>query len=512
MKNQLIKTFLLTLLVVGALVGLFFLPRFTIGDTTLRRVNILGDVERRDSLGRIAAEVEADANDGIAPEAVIDSSAVRVARMNYKDNVPEGMVPIEDFADPSGVNREMDKFYEALDHASQRPVRIAYYGDSFVEGDILTADLREMFQQRYGGNGVGFVDIGHVADGFRISVKHSHKGWAEHHANDKKGSGYKGELAGISGNYFLPSGTGVNTLTCSTQYGAAHLAKADVATIYYVAGSNLSLTASIDGGDPRVIHGSANMPAASEPTYDTVYEPTDSTDSTGHPIMRAVKVQREPAGASTSELSGGEIRAERISGPLTSIEMKAHGNGRFFGIALDGKSGVCVDNFSMRSSNGVYLSGIPSATLSQFNKLRPYDLIVLHFGLNVASPKVKDYSAYARQMGEVVDHFRHAFPGASILVVSCSDRGKRGNDGQIHTMPGITELGAYQRRLASDHRVAFWNLYEGMGGDGSIGTMKENKQANLDYTHINRAGGKYVAQILFDVLMNGKKNYDQRMK
>ena len=40
-----------------------------------------------------------------------------------------------------------------------RPVRIAYFGDSFIEADILTADLREMLQQKYGGCGVGFVDV-----------------------------------------------------------------------------------------------------------------------------------------------------------------------------------------------------------------------------------------------------------------------------------------------------------------------------------------------------------------
>ncbi len=33
----------------------------------------------------------------------------------------------------------------------KRPVRIAYFGDSFIEADIFTADLREMLQQEFGG-------------------------------------------------------------------------------------------------------------------------------------------------------------------------------------------------------------------------------------------------------------------------------------------------------------------------------------------------------------------------
>ena len=40
--------------------------------------------------------------------------------------------------------------------------------------------------------------------------------------------------------------------------------------------------------------------------------------------------------------------------------------------------------------------------------------------------------------------------------------------------------------------------------------MVTHKQANLDYTHINFAGGKKLARILYDVLMNGKENYDKR--
>ena len=40
--------------------------------------------------------------------------------------------------------------------------------------------------------------------------------------------------------------------------------------------------------------------------------------------------------------------------------------------------------------------------------------------------------------------------------------------------------------------------------------MAEKKQANLDYTHINFVGGRHIAGLLFDVLMNGKTNYDNR--
>ena len=55
----------------------------------------------------------------------------------------------------------MTPFYEALNRVSStdsddKQVRIAVFGDSFIEADIFTADLREMLQKQFGGCGVGF--------------------------------------------------------------------------------------------------------------------------------------------------------------------------------------------------------------------------------------------------------------------------------------------------------------------------------------------------------------------
>ena len=170
MKNKNWQTFVLTLLIVSALIGLFYLPRLTVCGTDLRRVNILSDVQRRDAQGRILAEVVADSLDGIV-EQRLDSSAVEVKQLAYEDSIPEGMVAIEDYADVEGLHREMDRFYAALDESRTRPVRIAYFGDSYIEGDILTDKLRQLLQERYGGSGVGYVPMTSDSPGFRRSVR-----------------------------------------------------------------------------------------------------------------------------------------------------------------------------------------------------------------------------------------------------------------------------------------------------------------------------------------------------
>ncbi len=509
MKNQLNKTFWLTLMVVAALLALFYIPRISVGDTMLRRVNILSDVQKRDDAGRIVAEVKADSEEGIVEE-VMDSTAVQVEKLNYEDQVPEGMVAIEDFADPSGIHREMDHFYAALNQAGSRPVRIAYYGDSFIEGDIFTADLRELLQQRFGGQGVGWVDITHIASGFRQTIRTNSSGWASHHNNEAKS--YNSQLAGVNGHYFVPANTGRFTLTCQKNVYGDHLGSARVATVYYSAGSNLNMTVSLNGEDPQVVRGGGAMPANPEPTYETIYQTVDSVTAEGDTmkVVREVRVKHEQQISEGAQSSVSGVQAERFTGPINSFTLTASGSGRFYGVALDGAQGVSVDNFSSRGSAGYFLANIPEETMRQFAQVRPYDLIVIHYGLNVANAKQTNYSGFNNQIGKAIRKMKACYPNASILVVSISDRDQRGSDGQLHTMRGVTELRDYQRKLANDEHIAFWNLYDAMGGDGAMARMKENKQANLDYTHINFAGGKHVAKILFDVLMNGKENYDRR--
>lgn len=83
----------------------------------------------------------------------------------------------------------MKHFYEALSKVKtmKRPVRIAYFGDSFIEADIFTADLREMLQQEFGGCGVGYVPVTSSISGYRPTVRHTFGGWSSHSSNDSVG-------------------------------------------------------------------------------------------------------------------------------------------------------------------------------------------------------------------------------------------------------------------------------------------------------------------------------------
>ena len=522
MHNNTWKPFVLTLLVIAALLALFYVPRFSLFNHEMRRVNLLSDIQHIGQDGRVLAEVRADSVDGYV-EQTLDTSAVQVKHVAYVDSVPEGMTAIEDFGQSESADnplRQMNHFYAALSEAASRPVRIAYFGDSYIEGDILTAPLRDKLQAVFGGQGVGFVDIDSETAGFRTTVKAKAKGWIAHNANDEKGRGFKKDLQGINGRYYIPTATATMELRTATGKMAARFGQAEVATVYYTAGDGMQLQASINGEPLQPLSSIGGTPDVSEEVrtvktmhIDTVYTvQPDSQHPHGEYTLDTTYTEHESI-VSVAQQEQGTITHQTLQGTINQFNLSVtSGQGsRFYGVALDGKTGIALDNYSMRASNGWKLMDIPQETLKAFGRQRPYDLIVLQYGLNVANSKQVDYNWYVRRMKQCIEYLKTAFPHTSILVVSVGDRDERGADGQFHTMRGIHELVQFQRKMAADTHVAFWNLYEAMGGDGSLAAMVEKHQANLDYTHINFAGGRHLATLLYDVLMNGKENYDKRI-
>lgn len=446
--NQPFRTFLLVAMVVAILLAMQCLPKLRIGNIELRRVDMLSDVRgnaaidgylQSDEMALLAAAV-GDSVDGRA-SLVLDSLTM------------SGMV-LADFS--GGEGGGLDHFFSQLRQADalDRPVRIAYFGDSFIEGDILTCDLREMFQDAFGGAGVGWVDCGSRISGFRQTVRHQFSGLTEYEVVQRP---FVHSCEGIAERYFTAAEGARITLSGSKQ--RQHIDAWQQATLYLRTDHGVRVTA-IAGSDTLVDHldGSRTLRSV------TLYQPS----------MSRVSYRFDHIGAGTL----------------------------LYGVALESPRGVILDNFSMRGSSGTPLAQIPMSTLRAFARQRPYDLIVLHFGLNVASAKSHPsvYHGYVSQMGVAIDHLRAAFPEASILVVSMPDRDQR-TDAGLLTMRGVEALVACQQLMAREHGVAFFNLFQAMGGRESMKQLVDRGLANKDYTHLSFAGGRHLARLIFESLM-----------
>ena len=164
------------LALIAVLGAVSFIPPQSLGGVKLRRANILSDIlsfedaaaeaaepalfdedDFHVDMAQVARRIEAErieADTAPRPVQTIFEWLLRQDSSGRRAVVPDtvrlnpALVAIEQFA-PADSGR-LRAFYDTLLYA-RRPVRIAVLGDSFIEGDILTADLREKLQQDYGG-------------------------------------------------------------------------------------------------------------------------------------------------------------------------------------------------------------------------------------------------------------------------------------------------------------------------------------------------------------------------
>jgi len=103
-----------------------------------------------------------------------------------------------------GNTKQLAYFYNELKSAKTNGVRVAHFGDSAIEGDLITSDIREALQSRFSGNGVGWLGIVSQDITFRLTTKHSFSDNWESAALYT--SNPKGLPLGISGEIAIPKG------------------------------------------------------------------------------------------------------------------------------------------------------------------------------------------------------------------------------------------------------------------------------------------------------------------
>ena len=201
LKNSTLRAWFLTLFVTMGIIGAGFIPAAEIFGITLQPVDILSDIkEPSEGAVEYDADIErlemelaalAEVSDTIAIDTLPELPPVRYEWLvgewaSYERRVPtidllkpdttRHIIAIEDF-DTLSTTR-FERLVEKL--ASGEDVRIAFMGDSFVEGDILTSDLRSELQQSFGGRGVDFVPCDIPFATARRSVKRSASGWSSY--------------------------------------------------------------------------------------------------------------------------------------------------------------------------------------------------------------------------------------------------------------------------------------------------------------------------------------------
>lgn len=454
-------------------IGMYFLPAEVAG-IPLKSSDILSElrVETPQDGDMLVADGEGDIEEDEAPKRVEDASArikadsirnVRKRDSIYSILVAERAkvdtaVVAENvlFEDFSPGHTGLKSIFEALRRRGQmdKPIYIAALGDSFIEGDIFTLDVRRLLQQRYGGGGVGWMPMYSQVSGYRQGVKQRSKGWKETTILNKS----KSPLP-LSGRLFRAQGQASVEYTLDESPVAGN----SVTRLYYAAKDELNVR----------------------------YTAGDST-------MNITLPAADPIGEYTFPISSDKVGF--------SVQSDAEA-ATFFGMSLETDQGVVLDNYSLRGNSGIPLGSLDADMGSSLNADRPYHLIILQYGLNVASAKQKNYRSYGNTMIKVVRRLQELFPQASILIMGISDRGVRVS-GQFVTMPSIPDFIAEQRRVAQETGVVFWDTYAAMQSLGGINGFVSKGWAAKDYTHMSFKGGRRLAEEMLKAFDFEDKYYE----
>ncbi len=357
------------------------------------------------------------------------------------------IVSIEDFDTLEYTH--FDRFIDKL--ANGEDVRIAFMGDSFIEGDILTSDLRAALQEKFGGRGVGFVACDIPFATVRKSVKRTSSGWTAYSVMKTKSMPENAkDMFFVSG--YLASG------------------KAGATTVWRSTNDSPTLDSCTR----------ARVLLYSRDSSRVTIELNDS-------LSRSFDIEAADC-----------LREIYVEAPVSSVRIKVdRGNILCYGASLEGDGGVVVDNFSVRSNNGHAIFGTNAKINRQADDMLHYDLVVLQYGLNIMQKGQRGYSRYRDQLRDMIAYAERCFPNAAILVMGVSDRWVKNEEtSKYEPIGSVDALTSYQRAAADSCGVAFWNTSKAMAQLGGMPKFVANGWAAKDYTHINFNGGKRIANEL----------------
>ena len=370
-------------------------------------------------------------------------------------------MPTEDnLREPSGA---LDAFYRSLQRTeSGRGVtRILHYGDSPVTADSITADMRSLLQQRFGDAGHGFVLVS--------------KPWAwyGHRGVELKGAGWRIQPA-TQGERAKDGLHGLGGVAFEGGPGARSTIRLESEPAWV----EVSYLARPGGGAFSLHSG--------EQTVGTVQTEAEQTQPAW---------SRFPLPPHARELA---------------VQVDS-GTVRLFGLSFEAnRSGVIYNSLGLNGGQVQVIVRFFDAAhwTAQLQHQRP-DLVILNYGTNESVyPKYLD-TYYAGELRSVIQRVQAAVPHASILVMGPMDRGQRGEDGSIITMPTVPHVVEIQSRVAGETGCAFFNTFAAMGGEGTMGRWYANRPqlVTADFMHPFPAGARRIGLLLDEALMRGYERF-----
>ena len=350
-------------------------------------------------------------------------------------------------------------------------VRVAHYGDSQIEMDRISSQLRQGLQERFGGKGTGmFPAVSNVPSASVI--------------RSATGSFVQYTMYGDSTTMRAPHNRyGVMAQVVHVQGNG---------TVYVQASRNRSDGELVKSfSSISVLYGRASAGFSAKVVSDTL----------------------RPAPVMKTSADGTTLATWFFPREVKKASVSFSGSAEIYGISTDGGYGVAVDNIPLRGCSGTIFTRISPGLMASSYELDDTRLIILQFGGNympvVNSPA--NITAYTELIAQQIKYFQEVAPQARILFIGPSDMGKSVG-GKVVTWPMLPELVDSLKATVLENGAAYWDLYRMMGGENSMVRWVKHSPsyAGPDYIHFTTAGAAVVGETLSRSFLTLYDFYDLR--
>lgn len=362
-----------------------------------------------------------------------------------------------------------DRLFAQMDSCVSKGelLHVVHYGDSQIEADRITSYIRERLQSQFGGSGPGLLPVVQPIHSYTVKQRNSN--------NMER---------------YLVDGT-LQKVALGRRYGA--LAQ----YTSFSGNANFHIYTKMDRHNTfnniRLFVGNTS------PNFRAQLVPDNSKPLETHIIAKATP--------------GASIINWKMRRGISAFTINVSGSGELYGVSLDAQCGIAVDNVPMRGSRGTFFTRMDQTLFSYMHQQLNTQLILLEFGGN-AMPIIQtqqDVLAYRQLMDMQIRWIKQCCPQATLILLGPTDMSEK-VDGQLQTRRLLEENIQCMRDIALRDGIAFWNMYDVMGGRNSMQEwVSQNPPLAMpDYTHLSNAGAEMIGKMFVESLLNYYDHYQKR--
>ncbi len=364
----------------------------------------------------------------------------------------------------------LHRFFEKLESASinRSKIHILHYGDSQIEGDRMTAYIRQRLQNQFGGYGPGLIPAVNVYS--TITFKQS---TSENFMRYTcfGGTKLKSKRYGVMGSAarFTPEldSVGMATRTLEEEGWIE------------ISPSQSAYTRARDYNNVRMYYNSCLKPCALKVYQNGKLIHEDSLKSDGKPHSVDLSFESTP----------GKLKYVFTSTVSPTI----------MGFCTEGDYGIQVSNIGMRGCSGTIFGSMDNNLLRRMYADLNAELFILQFGGN-AVPSFRDSASvrsYCNHIRRQIHNLKTLRPSAAVLFIGPSDMSKL-KDGIFKTYPLLPYCVKLLKKVVVESGCAYWDLFDAMGGENSMPAWVEKGYAGRDYVHFSNRGASIASELFFD--------------